>query len=75
MTAKRIQLKRTKGWRLPARQSLGEAPGSAFFRIRARDAMIGDEMWTRMMQWEQIKTRFQVTGAQVGNVPCRRYLP
>ena len=54
----------------PARCSAAEWEGYA--RIRPEEAVIGDEFFGRMLTWEVIKTRFQVTGVQVQKPSCRR---
>jgi hypothetical protein len=41
-------------------------------RIMARDAVVGDECWTRNLRWEKIKNSHMLTGVEVQVPPCRR---
>lgn len=60
-----------------AEHSFAGPAGSAaewegYDRIRPEEAVIGDEFFGRMLTWEVIKTRFQVTGVQLQKPSCRR---
>jgi len=61
-----------KGEGLLGPATCSSAGPDEYERIRPEEAKIGDEFYGRMLTWEVIKTRFQVTGVQVQKPSCRR---